>query len=79
MDNLKNMGSCKECPWSVKNKHNDTIVEFSKKTDKPHNCHMKIEGKELWNTTEKTKCNGRKEYEKNRDTRGTQRETTGNV
>jgi hypothetical protein len=55
------------------------IVGFSKKMDKPHNCHMKTEGKELWNATEKTKCNGRKEYEKNRDTRGTQRKTTGNV
>ena len=64
MDNLKNMGTCKECPWSVKNKHNDTIVEFSKKTDKPHNCHMVNGGKELWNTTEKTRCNGRKNYEK---------------
>ena len=58
------MGTCKECPWSVKNKHNDTIVEFSKKTDKPHNCHMKTEGKELWNINEKTKCNGRQNYEK---------------
>jgi hypothetical protein len=55
------------------------IVGFSKKMDKPHNCHMKTEGKELWNAIEKTKCNGRKESEKNRDTRGTQRETTGNV
>jgi hypothetical protein len=75
----ENMGTCKECPWSVKNKHNETIVGFSKRMDKPHNCHMVNGGKELWNTKEKTKCNGRKEYEKNRDTRGTQRETTGNV
>jgi hypothetical protein len=36
-------------------------------------------GKELWNIEEKTKCNGRKKYEKNLNTRGTQRETTGNV
>ena len=64
MDNLKNMGSCKECPWSVKNKHNNTIVDFSKKTDKPHNCHMVNGGKELWNINEKTKCNGRQNYEK---------------
>lgn len=40
------------------------IVGFSKKMDKSHNCHMKTEGKELWNTQEKTKCQGRKEYEK---------------
>jgi hypothetical protein len=79
MDNLKNIVNCKECPWVVKNNHNDNIVGFSKRTDKPHNCHMVNGGKELWNVTEKTKCNGRKEYEKNRDTRGTQRETTKNV
>ena len=58
------MGTCKECPWSVKNKHNNTIVDFSKKTDKPHNCHMVNGGKELWNINEKTKCNGRQNYEK---------------
>ena len=64
MDNLKNMTSCKECPWVVKNKHNDTIVGFSKRTDKPHNCHMVNGGKELWNINEKTKCKGRQNYEK---------------
>jgi hypothetical protein len=57
--------SCKECPWRVKNSHNDMIVGFSIKTDKPHNCHMTDNGrKNLWNVEEKTKCNGRKEYEK---------------
>jgi hypothetical protein len=57
--------SCKECPWKVKNSHNDMIVGFSIKTDKPHNCHMTDNGgKNLWNIEEKTKCNGRKEYEK---------------
>ena len=56
--------TCKECPWRVKNKHNNTIVDFSKKTDKPHNCHMVNGGKELWNINEKTKCNGRQNYEK---------------
>lgn len=59
--------SCKECPWTVKNKHNDMIVRFSKLMDKPHNCHMINGGKELWNIKENTKCNGRKEYEKTRD------------
>ena len=56
--------TCKECPWRVKNKHNNTIVDFSKKTDKPHNCHMVNGGKELWNINEKTKFNGRQNYEK---------------
>ena len=64
MKQKKNMVTCKECPWSVKNKHNDTIVGFSKRMDKPHNCHMIKGGKELWNIDEKTKCNGRKKYEK---------------
>ena len=67
MKQKKNMGmtsSCKECPWSVKNKHNDTIVGFSKRMDKPHNCHMINGGKELWNINKKTKCKGREEYEK---------------
>jgi hypothetical protein len=40
------------------------IVGFSKKMDKPHNCHMsKNGGKNLWNVEENTKCNGRKLYE----------------
>ena len=71
--------ACKECPWVVRNKHNDMIVGFSKRMDKPHNCHMKNGGKELWNITEKTKCDGRKEYEKDYDSRRTQREATENV
>ena len=57
------MVNCKECPWVVKNNHNDNIVGFSKRTDKPHNCHMVNGGKELLNVTEKTKCKGRKKYE----------------
>ena len=41
--------SCKECPWVVKNSHNETIVSFSKKQNKPHNCHMSNNGgKKLW-------------------------------
>ena len=41
------------------------IIEHSKKYDKPHNCHMIPQDKrgELWNTKEKTKCVGRKQYE----------------
>jgi hypothetical protein len=71
--------ACKECPWVVRNKHNDMIVGVSKRLDKPHNCHMKNGGKELWNINEKTKCDGRKEYEKDRDSRGTQREATEKI
>lgn len=56
--------SCKECPWRVKNKHNDMIVGFSKRMNKSHNCHMTENGKkDLWNVNEKTKCGGRKEFE----------------
>ena len=54
---------CKECPWVIKNNHNDMIVGFSKKMDKPHNCHMTNGGKELWNLKEETKCIGRQKYE----------------
>ena len=73
------MKSCKECPWRIKNKHNDMIIGFSKRMDKPHNCHMKNGGKNLWELKEETKCNGRKEYEENRNTRRTQRQTTGEI
>lgn len=62
MDNL-NEKQCCECPWFVRNYHNDIIVGFSKKTGKPHNCHMVNGGKNLWNVKEKTKCQGRKKYE----------------
>lgn len=65
MSILTNHKSCKECPWGVKNNHNDMIVGFSKRTDKPHNCHMTDAGKKnLWDVKESTKCVGRKEYEK---------------
>jgi hypothetical protein len=60
-----NKKPCKECPWVIKNNHNNTIVNFSKKTNKPHNCHMtEGGGTNLWDVKEKTKCQGRKEYEK---------------
>ena len=32
--------TCKECPWVIRNKFNDMIINHSKKYDKPHNCHM---------------------------------------
>ena len=28
---------CKECPWVVRNKHNDMIVSFAERTGKKHN------------------------------------------
>ena len=64
MDNLKNMTSCKECPWAVKNKHNESIVGFSKKMDKPHNCHMV--NKNIWDINEKEICAGRKLFTGNK-------------
>jgi hypothetical protein len=39
---------CKECPHSVRNRHNDTIVEFSRRTKRLHNCHMTEGKKDLW-------------------------------
>ena len=46
MDKIK---PCEECPWVIRNKHNDTIVQFSNRTGKKHNCHMTKAGKKnLW-------------------------------
>ncbi len=51
---------CKECPWVVRNKHNDTIIEFSKRTNKKHNCHMTTAGKNnLWDVKKGCQCVGR--------------------
>ncbi len=44
---------CKECPHFVRNRHNDMIVEFGKRTGKKHNCHMTEGKKDLWNVTDK--------------------------
>ena len=53
---------CKECPWIVRNNNNDIILNFVKKTGKPHNCHMTKKGQEnLWSVTdEKIMCLGSK-------------------
>jgi len=55
---------CKECPWVVKNKHNDSITTFSKRTGKKHNCHMVPLDKigSLWDLKEKYQCQGNKLY-----------------
>ena len=57
---------CKECPWIIRNKFNDMIIEHSKKYDKTHNCHMIPQEKRgsLWDVKEETKCAGRKKYGK---------------
>tara|TARA_R110000822_G_scaffold3784_3_gene16315 strand:+ start:384 stop:566 length:183 start_codon:yes stop_codon:yes gene_type:complete len=51
---------CKECPWVVRNKNNDTIIIHSKKWNKKHNCHMKIKdtNKKLWDHFPKFQCYG---------------------
>ena len=52
---------CKECPHLIRNRHNDMIVEFGKRTGKKHNCHMTEGVKDLWNVTDKKlECYGSK-------------------
>ena len=57
MDKIK---PCEECPWVIRNRHNDTIVQFSNRTGKKHNCHMTKAGKKnLWGLENKNECVGR--------------------
>jgi hypothetical protein len=52
---------CKECPHIIRNRHNDTIVKFSEKWNKSHNCHMTEGKKNLWKVEdEKLECWGSK-------------------
>lgn len=52
---------CKECPHLIRNRHNDMIVEFGRRTGKQHNCHMTEGVKDLWNVTDKKlECYGSK-------------------
>ena len=52
---------CKECPHVIKNRHNDMIVEFGRRTGKQHNCHMTEGVKDLWNVkNKKLECYGSK-------------------
>lgn len=53
---------CKECPWVIKNKNNDSIVNHSKTWNKKHNCHMVIKNKDvkLWDNFPKFQCTGNK-------------------
>jgi len=52
--------NCKECPWVVRNKNNDTIINHSKRLNKKHNCHMLITGtnKKLWTLDPEFECFG---------------------
>ena len=62
IQNLRRMKRpCKECPHSIRNRHNDMIVEFGRRTGKQHNCHMTEGVKDLWNVTDKKlECYGSK-------------------
>jgi hypothetical protein len=52
---------CKECPHFLQNNHNQMIVNFSKKHNKSHNCHMTEGVKNLWKVTDKKlECYGSK-------------------
>jgi hypothetical protein len=52
---------CKECPHIIRNHHNDMIVDFGKRMNKKHNCHMTEGKKDLWNVTDKKlECYGSK-------------------
>jgi hypothetical protein len=53
---------CKECPWVIRNRNNDSIVNHSKKWDKKHNCHMLINdtNKKLWTDNPEFQCVGNK-------------------
>jgi len=52
---------CRECPHFIKNRHNDMIVDFGKRMNKKHNCHMTEGKKDLWNVTDKKlECYGSK-------------------
>ena len=55
---------CKECPWMVRNKNNDSIISHSKRFNKKHNCHMKIKDTEeqLWDQKPKHQCVGNRDY-----------------
>lgn len=56
---------CKECPHIIRNRHNDMIVEFSRRHKKPHNCHMTEGKKDLWNVKDRSlTCYGSKIKEK---------------
>lgn len=58
--NMKLKKPCKECPWVVRNKHNDTIVNHAKKWNKTHNCHMVDSN--IWDTKKECQCAGNKQY-----------------
>jgi hypothetical protein len=57
------MKNCKECPWVVKNNHNNNLInninrlyENNSLSDTIHNCHMK--NSNIWDKSDKNKCIG---------------------
>jgi hypothetical protein len=55
---------CKECPWVVRNNHNDSIINHSKRLSKKHNCHMISRDKSggLWNVKKECQCVGNRMF-----------------
>jgi hypothetical protein len=51
---------CKECPWVIRNKNNDSIINHSKRMGKGHNCHMTIKNEKLWDVVPEFQCLGNK-------------------
>jgi hypothetical protein len=53
---------CRECPWIIRNKNNDSLIKHSKNFNKKHNCHMLIKDKDikLWDSFPKFQCIGNK-------------------
>lgn len=54
-----NRKTCKECPWTVNNIHNNKFIEFIKKHNKKHNCHML--NKKMYDVNESQLCEGFKQ------------------
>lgn len=53
--------NCQECPYIIRNRHNDKFVEFVNKFGLKHNCHMTPGVKDFWNiNNKKWECYGRK-------------------
>jgi len=55
---------CKECPWVIKNRNNNSLTNHAKRLNKTHNCHMIDSDKrgELWDTKKDCQCVGNKMF-----------------
>jgi hypothetical protein len=50
---------CKECPYKVRNGHNERITAFAEKTGRRHNCHMGKGKTNLWQVSDdRLECAG---------------------